>query len=150
MRIKKTSGSGDLEMNLTPLIDVVFNLLIFFMLTTQFMSLDLEELTLPLSTTGEDKNYTDFRNVVINVVNPANPAVRVLGETFTYAGLVECLKGLAADAEREQQKMNVILRADADMPYEDVARCMLAAGTAKIEGWWIQVDLGKTGMDLSK
>jgi biopolymer transport protein ExbD len=144
MKIKKTSGSGDIELCLTPMIDVVFNILIFFILTTQFMSLDLEDVILPNSVTGVDKDYTDFRNVVINVVNPANPAVRVMGETFTYAGLVDCLKGLAADAENEKQRMNVILRADADMPYEDVARVMLAAGTAKIEGWWIQVNLEKT------
>ena len=143
MKIPKTSGSGEIELCLTPMIDVVFNILIFFILTTQFMQLDMEDVVLPNSITGVDKDYTDFRNVVINVVNPANPAVRVMGETFTYAALVDCLKGHAADAKNENQKMNVILRADADMPYEDVARVMLAAGTAQIEGWWIQVELKK-------
>jgi biopolymer transport protein ExbD len=41
------------------------------------------------------------------------------------------------------QKMNVILRADRKIPYEDVARVMLAAGGAEIQGWWIQTDTSK-------
>jgi len=141
MRIGKPTGAGAVSFNFTPVIDVVFDLLIFFVLTAQFAVLEVEQVNLPPSTTGELRDYSQFRNVVINVVDPDNPSVIVMGQAFTFRELVEHLKELNRSSLSEGQKMNVILRADAEIPYEDVARVMLAAGHAEITGWWMQVDV---------
>jgi len=130
-----------LNFNFTPLIDLTFSLLIFFILTAQFSVLEMEPVVLAPSTTGEIKDYSQYRNVVINIVNPENPSVVVMGHLFTFQELVDHLKELNKQTVAEGSKMNVILRADAETPFEDVARVMLAAGHAEITGWWMQVDI---------
>ena len=137
----KPASVGMVSINMTPMIDMVFNLLIFFILTSQFIKLETEEVVLPVSETATPKDYTQFRNVVINVVNPDDPHIVVFGQEFTPEELTEYLKSLKASAEGQQ--MNVILRADAEVPYADVARVMLAAGAAKIQGWWITAERAK-------
>jgi biopolymer transport protein ExbD len=141
MRYKKPESTGVVSVNMTPMIDMVFNLLIFFILTAQFVKLDVEEVVLPVSATAELKDYTSFRNVVINVVNPDNPSIIVMNRTYTPPELTELLKSL--HDEPGSENMNVILRADQNIPYEDVARVMLATGAAKIMGWWITAEREK-------
>jgi len=50
---KKHRGSdtGSVSMNMTPMIDIVFQLIIFFLLTSQFQQLEIEDVTLPMSRT---------------------------------------------------------------------------------------------------
>ena len=141
MKRGKPASVGMVSINMTPMIDMVFNLLIFFILTSQFIKLEIEEVVLPVSETAAPKDYSQFRNVVINVVNPDDPHIVVFGQEFTPEELTEYLKSLKASAEGQQ--MNVILRADAEVPYADVARVMLAAGAAKIQGWWITTERAK-------
>jgi biopolymer transport protein ExbD len=56
------------NMNMTPMIDMVFNLLIFFMLITDLKTKDLAEMTLPVAYMAEDDKgqETDDR-VVLNI-----------------------------------------------------------------------------------
>jgi biopolymer transport protein ExbD len=142
MKIAKTKGLGAVSLNMTPMIDMVFNLLIFFILTSQFAQLETEDVVLPLSTTATTKDYTEFRNVVINIKNKDGAGeIIVFRRPFTPPELTEHLKQLKESAVG--RIMNVILRADADVPYEDVARVMLAAGAAQIQGWWITTEIEK-------
>lgn len=139
MKHRKPTGVGAVGANMTPMIDMVFNLLIFFILTSQFAQLETEEVRLPLSTTATNKDYTEFRNVVINIVERDGAGeIIVFRRPFTPPELTEFL--IEAKEKAEGHPMNVILRADAEVPYEDVARVMLAAGAAEIEGWWITTE----------
>ena len=140
MRTQKPEGTGVVSVNMTPMIDMVFNLLIFFILTSQFAKLEIEEVVLPPSLTATFKDYTQFRNVVINIVNPDNPHIVVFGQTLTLDELTEVLKDRKAGIDAGEA-MNVILRSDGDIPYEEVARAMLATGRAQIQGWWIQAEI---------
>jgi len=142
MRLKKPESTGLVSFNMTPLIDIVFNLLIFFVLTAQFVKLEIEDVVLPISTTSEFKDYTQYKNIVINIVNPDNPQIVVFGQVRTPLELTAQLKQFRGDSSSEST--NVILRADADIPYEDVARVMLATGAAEIRGWWITTEREKT------
>jgi len=142
MKLPKASGQGVVSVNMTPMIDMVFNLLIFFILTSQFAQLETEEVVLPLSTTATTKDYTEFFNVVINIVNKDGAGeIILLRQPYTPQDLTEHLIELKESAKG--RVMNVILRADADVPYEDVARVMLAAGRAQIQGWWITTEIEK-------
>jgi biopolymer transport protein ExbD len=147
---KKPESVGSVSVNMTPMIDMVFNLLIFFILTAQFVQLEVEQVILPPSITAINKDYTEFRNVVINIVNPENPHVVILGKTIDAeirsgpSELTQYLKDIHDSAEGKQ--INVILRADADIPYEEVAKVMLATGAAQIQGWWITTEI----VDLEK
>jgi biopolymer transport protein ExbD len=131
MKIAKTKSLCTVSLNMTPMIDMVFNLLIFFILTSQFAQLETEDVVLPLSTTATTKDYNkDGAGEII-----------VFRRPFTPPELTEHLKQLKESAVG--RIMNVILRADADVPYEDVARVMLAAGAAQIQGWWITTEIEK-------
>ena len=142
MRLKKPEHTGVVSINMTPMIDCVFNLLIFFVLTAQFVKLEIEDVVLPISTTAEFKDYTEYKNIIINIVNPDNPQIVVFGQVRTPLELTEQLKQFRGDSSSEST--NVILRADADIPYEDVARVMLSTGAAEIRGWWITAEREKT------
>ena len=52
-------------LNLTPLIDIVFLLLIFFMLTSHFIEEQVIPITLPRAETGGDVTRKDFLEVLI-------------------------------------------------------------------------------------
>jgi biopolymer transport protein ExbD len=143
MKHARPGGTGAVTFNMTPMIDIVFNLLIFFVLTAQFVVLEIEDVILPPSLTAELKDYTTYRNVVVNIISPEQPSIVVMGRTFTYQELTAHLKELRQAALADGQQMNVILRADRKIPYENVALVMLAAGGAEIQGWWIQTDISQ-------
>jgi biopolymer transport protein ExbD len=148
-RKKKKRGSaasGAVNFNMTPMIDIVFNLLIFFILTSQFTQLEIEQVDLPVSFAAKTRQIGDFRNVVINLVDPDAPKCVVMGQQVDYrvqegdnelsAMLKNYKEGLG-----EGKPLNVILRADAMIPYEAVASVMLGVARARIEGWWITTEI---------
>lgn len=147
MARKKRRGAGTVSMNMTPMIDIVFQLLIFFILTAQFQQLEIEQVVLPMSIAAEPKDPFQYRNVIINVVNPDNPEVIVMGQPVNYLvidgdnELSSLLKARKATILETGEKLNVILRADEMICYEVVASVMLAAGRAEIQGWWITTDI---------
>jgi len=146
-RRRRSAASGAVSFNMTPMIDIVFNLLIFFILTSQFSQLDIEQVTLPVSMAAEPKEADEYLNVVINLINPDNPQCVVSGQPYDY--LVreepnELTRLLMSRKERAGgRSLNVILRADEMIPYEAVASVMLAAGRAEIEGWWITTEVAE-------
>jgi biopolymer transport protein ExbD len=150
MKLVKTSGSGEVSINFTNMIDIIFNLLIFFVLTCQFQTLEIEDVELPVSLTAEIKDYAESRNVVVNIVHPDQPAIVLMSKELTPQELTDLLTEMNEKATADGVAMNVILRADAGVPYADVARVMLAAGRAKIPGWWIEADVSDSGRDALK
>ena len=48
-KVKHKVDGKEVELNMTPMIDVVFNLIIFFMIVTDMTQKELEQLTLPNS-----------------------------------------------------------------------------------------------------
>ena len=83
MARKKSQEQEDIELNMTPMIDVVFNLIIFFMIVTDMTQKELEQLTLPKSSEAvEDTGDETERRVIINIVKK-NP------ETFDQDKEVE-------------------------------------------------------------
>ncbi|KPK48910.1 MAG: hypothetical protein AMK72_05785 [Planctomycetes bacterium SM23_25] len=144
---RQGAGTGAVSMNMTPMIDIVFQLIIFFLLTSQFQQLEIEQVVLPMSIAATVKDPFEYHNVVINVVNPDNPEVVVMGRPVNYLvidgdnELSALLKNRKASVQETGGKLNVILRADEMTPYEVVASVMLAAGRAEIQGWWITTDI---------
>lgn len=68
MKIPKFDGdfdAGDINLDLTPLIDVIFVLLIFFILTTTFAK-PLLDVVLPQSNQATPNKDKQFLNIVIN------------------------------------------------------------------------------------
>ena len=59
MKIKKAKMAEDPGFNMTPMIDVVFQLLIFFMLVTEVAAMEIERAYLPIATEAVEDDQPD-------------------------------------------------------------------------------------------
>lgn len=78
MALKTKSASpvlGDLKIDLTPMIDCTFQLIIFFILATDLSQRELEILTLPRAPSSVADPGGDVDRIVVNIVDMTNPAV---------------------------------------------------------------------------
>jgi biopolymer transport protein ExbD len=64
MRLSKKKKSNAIQMNLTPMIDIVFLLIIFFITVTQITKVNSEKLPLPKVVANEDQTPT---RTILNV-----------------------------------------------------------------------------------
>ena len=69
------------ELNMTPMIDIVFQMVMFFIIVTDFTQKDIALLELPYSTVGEEDTGEDPNRLIINITAPRpsnlnDPAVR--------------------------------------------------------------------------
>ena len=119
----KRQRVDDGGVNLTPLIDVVFLLLIFFMVSTTFTKESRLNLELP-SAQGETSLQ---ESVVLEVVVDASGHYRV-NERALALHTVEALMKAMADAAQYNSDIPVIITADAKSPHQSVITAMDAAG----------------------
>ncbi|RNL63984.1 ExbD/TolR family protein [Zhongshania marina] len=119
----KRQRVDDGGVNLTPLIDVVFLLLIFFMVSTTFTKESRLNLELP-SAQGETSLQ---EGVVLEVVVDASGHYRV-NERALALHTVEALMKAMADAAQDNSDIPVIITADAKSPHQSVITAMDAAG----------------------
>ena len=79
MKLNKHDAQTEMDMNMTPMIDVVFLLIIFFMIITDLTQKDLEVLVLPMAkSAAEDKPDPELVRPIINI--PQRGAMIVKGE----------------------------------------------------------------------
>jgi biopolymer transport protein ExbD len=124
--------------NLTPLIDVVFLLIIFFMLVAQITRQRVVDLELPSIEDSVASDIDAERRAVVNVV-PEALVDRYGGDyrlgSNAYgrgeAGLARLAADLRARAERAPDT-SVLLRASRDEAYERVFPALRAAAMADI------------------
>ncbi|WP_136067057.1 ExbD/TolR family protein [Modicisalibacter radicis] len=113
------------EVNLTPLIDVVFLLLIFFMVSTTFETREALELTLPTSESGTPADASP-----VTVVVTRDGAYRLDGQTFDATeALRRTLAGHAAVA-REQ---GLVIEADGQASHAAVVGALDQAAALGIQ-----------------
>lgn len=86
MEFERVSRRKIANLNLTPLIDVLFILIIFFMLTTSFMKLESMELILP-SAGGKAANKDD----IVHLFIAANGDMTLGQRKVDQTGLTESL-----------------------------------------------------------
>jgi biopolymer transport protein ExbD len=109
---KKSSG---VDVNLTPLIDVVFLLLIFFMVSTTFIYSDALKIQLPKAK-GENAEIKDNINIVVT----SNGEISINGDVISKAGLESKLRSL----KEQNPEATVILQADKSSTHGDVVFVM--------------------------
>ena len=129
MRFRDNSDDGDAGINLTPLIDVVFLLLIFFMVTTTFSREAEIKLNLPEADTGDPIDAENrFLTVQIDdigqygVQGPHEDSPRELTNTS-----VETLRKALKRAAGSLEEPLILIRADALAPHQSVVKAMDAS-----------------------
>jgi biopolymer transport protein ExbD len=103
------------RIDIAPLVDVVFLLVIFFALTTTFLETSGLELELPASHSTAQREPRE-----LTVMMDSDGQVSFAGEIVDLAGLGERL----ARALDQQERKVVVLRADTAARHGDVVRIM--------------------------
>lgn len=118
----QTSSREELELNITPLIDIVFLLLIFFMVSTTFQTESQLRVQLPEATDQPAADRGDPLEIVVSAEGQYAVAGRDLGDNQLQT-LIAALRD-AAGGDLEQP---LVVRADARAPHQAVVRAMDAS-----------------------
>jgi len=112
----------ELELNLTPLIDVVFLLLIFFMVSTTFQKESEISLQLPKSTDVPVEKAPEQYEIVVNAAGKY-----FINDTELVSADIETLRQALFDLTNGQRDIPITIRADAQTPHQAVVTAMDAA-----------------------
>ena len=111
------------DINLTPLIDVVFLLLIFFMVSTTFRKETDLEIDLPKAAQQQKPAEQEALTVSVDAQGHYSVNEQPLGETT-----IEVLKVALTEAAGERRDLPFIIRADGQAPHQSVVTVLDAAG----------------------
>ena len=114
----------DVGVNLTPLIDVVFLLLIFFMVSTTFTKESHLELNLP---EAQGEQSSDNPPAALEIVIDASGHYAV-NQRKLVASDIDTLKRALREAAGDKRDQPMIVTADANTPHQSVVTAMDAAG----------------------
>ena len=129
MRFQRSNEDVDADINLTPLIDVVFLLLIFFMVTTTFSREAEIKLKLPEATSAEQTSDEDLV-VTIQISDIGQFAVQGPEDEEPRELINSSLDTLRKAIERAAGDLTepvILIRADRLTPHESVVSAMDAA-----------------------
>ncbi len=112
----------DVDVNLTPLIDVVFLLLIFFMVSTSFDRYAYLKVQLP-----EASNKAQQQTGAPLVISIDAKGKFFVNQRQVVNTSLETLKAAIKQTVGDRKDMTVLLRADANTPHQAVVRAMDAA-----------------------
>lgn len=134
MRVPSNLTRGGLGFNMTPMIDVVFLLIIFFLVSSHLVrqetQLALEELDLPEAASGQRIEEDQIRRVVVNVLPDGESGGRIMvGGRRIQSWELDGLIGYGSKAGRQ---MEVRIRADRTVPYRVVEPLMIACARAGV------------------
>ncbi|HIG40447.1 MAG: biopolymer transporter ExbD [bacterium] len=113
----------EVEVNLTPLIDVVFLLLIFFMVSTTFTK--NTQLTIDLPEANADPSRVSEKQVEVTITRLGEYAVN---EVVLVNNELETLKRAIEKVSAGDNSIPLIITADSATPHQSVVRAMDAAG----------------------
>ena len=145
---KKMAESNSTELDMTPMIDIVFNLLIFFMVVTDLNQKELADLVLPLAYMAQsDKDDDPDDRVILNVdkygqiqfkgkvvnLNELGAILHRAKEQYDFKMRQKGSSGLEdLPGGGKASKLYVLLRADRDTPWQHVQWLMTIMSEQKL------------------
>lgn len=121
---RSSSGLALAELNITPLLDLVFVLLIIFMITTPLMEQQLP-VDLPKASTSIATSLPDPKSIL--TLTLAKDGTTLLGSEKIR---LDQLTSLLTQRKARDPQLVVSLRADSSLPYETVFRALEAVRSA--------------------
>jgi biopolymer transport protein ExbD len=107
MRLTKHRRNTRPEMDMTPMIDIVFLLIIFFMTVTQVSKLNKEQLELP-----KLKGTEDQKPSVLTVNVTETGEIRVSGRTLSSGDFVSLVNRELRRVGDDPNLLGIVIRAD--------------------------------------
>lgn len=111
------------EVNLTPLIDVVFMLLIFFMVSTTFTKENHLSIDLPEASAEQQPVATNRLEIIITATGSYS-----INDKSLINNQLDTLKRGLVKAANGEKGLPITITADANTPHQAVVRAMDAAG----------------------
>lgn len=128
MRIPNSARSGEFGINMTPMIDVVFQLLIFFLVSSHLVKQEAQmQLPLPLAESGQVAGETETPRLTVNV--QADGQLRLAGRYVVAGELTERLQKALAS---EGKNLEVRIRSDRQVPYEKIEPILMSCAQAGV------------------
>ncbi|MFN9528471.1 biopolymer transport protein ExbD [Pseudomonas sp. NFACC19-2] len=115
----------NVEINLASLIDVVFILLLFFVVTTTFTRETQLKVDLPEAASGTPPEQTELKQV--EVLIGADGAYSVNGKALLESNLTNLMASLQKESDGDNS-LPLIISADGKTPHQAVITAMDAAG----------------------
>jgi biopolymer transport protein ExbD len=138
MRVPSTIGRSDIGINLTPMIDVVFQLIIFFLLSSSVAKQESQmDLPLPIADSGEKPVESSVKRLTLNVA--ADGSLVLAGRPIERRDLAARLS--AAQKEHGRQ-LEVRIRGDRHVPYRFVEPALTAC--ARVGLWDVKFSVFRT------
>jgi biopolymer transport protein ExbD len=140
-------GGDDIEINLTPLLDLVLQLIMFFMITVNFVAADQfdESIALPVAQSAVPLEATAEKWVFLNIDSKG----KLVGTLENMA--LDTPQKIRAYLEREKEvlereagrksdlKIVIVLRADKNCRYRDVWQVVDSCQRAGYRRWQLRV-----------
>ncbi|MGA1862884.1 biopolymer transporter ExbD [Deferribacter thermophilus] len=131
MKFSKREKNAGLDINLTPLIDVVFLLLIFFMVSTTFIYTNALKVDLPKAK-GDEQTINKSIVIVINNNNEIFLNEKKISKFALYKTLL--------DLKKKSENLPIILQADKDAKHGTVVYVMDQCKKAGFDRFTIAVE----------
>jgi biopolymer transport protein ExbD len=153
--LKKRRRIG-ISIDMTPMVDVAFLLLIFFMLTTQFDPPEKDKITLPESQSEAKAPESDIITIAVTAPKPENAnrsTVRVIyrqggkevERELTPEQVATDMGTVLANARAANPGARMIVKMDKDASYGVMADLMPAFQQAKAPRFNVQTELEMKG-----
>jgi len=126
MNLRPGHKEETVEVNLTPLIDVVFLLLIFFMVTTTFDKHARLKVSLPESSSKATQQQSE--PLILSIDAKGNYFLnerQLVNQQIDT--LKQALRKTIGQDKKDYKDVALVLRADANTPHQSVVRAMDAA-----------------------
>lgn len=162
MKLSKTDPGGDIAMDMTPMIDVTFQLIIFFMLLMDMSTKELEDLVLPKAENASpDKPNPQDRRAVVNITADGRVLVKrdLLYDPKNDDGYVKLKEFLYQKARLMPKAPTepggsimapdkpILVRADQATPFKYIQKVMELCGDQKIQIWKIELAAAEVAKD---
>jgi biopolymer transport protein ExbD len=123
MKFQSRAANDEIDLNLTPLIDVIFTLIIFFVVTTNFKERSAMKLQLPSAESASTIEQAKPLNIMVDAEGRF-----YIEEVEVSEASVTGVKTAIINAAGQDRSMPVVLRADARTPHQAVITAMDALG----------------------
>ena len=131
MKLSKRRRGTRHEMDMTPMIDIVFLLIIFFMTVTQVSKVNKERLDLP-----EQEGVADQSPKVLTINVMESGDIRISGKTFSIDDLVGVINQELRRVGDNPKQLTVLIRADLrgqSGPVNEILPVLKRLGVEKVD-----------------
>lgn len=153
MRRNRSGPNTEMAMDITPMIDVVFQLIIFFMLIIDLTQKELEDIKLPSASECSSDEDPDKGRMIINISKDGKYIHK-----RNYLDLDQ-MRGALAIFRQKYQDLDdadgnstkpILVRADEITRFKHVQKVMQLCGEKTIRIWKVELAAAETGEDEDK